>query len=124
MSLDYFLQTIKKMMIYVFTTIFFLLNLGVYNPLIAETTAVKANYSIMPKGAPCPECGGMNVHIEAGYTTEWQDYEGIACIHGYQNGYDMGQLRWIYGAYKLCGDCGWKSNQEVRREGRLVCHGY
>ena len=72
------------MTIYVFTAIFFLLNLGVYNPLIAETTAVKANYSIMPKGAPCPECGGMNVHIEPGYTTEWQDYEGIACIHGYQ----------------------------------------
>lgn len=90
--------------------------------LIIIPTSISAQ-EIQPRGGYCPNCKQMNVHVVPGYTTEWQDYEGDYCIHGYKNGYDMGQLRWVYGAYKQC-TCGWKSEQTVKQEGRRVCHGY
>lgn len=85
---------------------------------------VKADELIEPRGAQCPNCNNMTVNAYPGYATEWEDYEGDQCIHGYSNGYDMGQLRWVYGAYKKCSNCGWKSEQTVKQEGRRVCYGY
>lgn len=91
---------------------------------VSAVSPIKAESVTVLRAAPCGHCGSMSVSTVPGYTTEWQDYEGDYCIHGYSNGYDMGQLRWVYSAYKKCSNCGWQSEQTVKQEGRRVCYGY